>query len=96
MAPEPSAPASAADVALKSMTAHILGLANEAHGLLVRCGRAELAVRLDDEARRWRGTATLVVVAGEVKRGKSSLINALVDRPGLLPVGVTVPTSANP
>ncbi|MEB8341727.1 dynamin family protein [Streptomyces endophyticus] len=35
-----------------------------------------------------------VVVVGEQKRGKSSLINALVGRPGLLPVDVDVATAA--
>ena len=93
MAPEPPA-ATAADVALRSLTAHILDLANRAHHLLRQAGRDELAVRLDDEARRWRATATTVVVAGEVKRGKSSLLNALLDSPGLLPTGVTVVTAA--
>lgn len=35
-----------------------------------------------------------VVVVGEVKRGKSSLVNALLGRPGLSPVGVEVTTGA--
>jgi len=35
-----------------------------------------------------------VVVVGEVTRGKSSLINALLGRPGLSPVGVEVTTGA--
>ncbi|WP_238005254.1 dynamin family protein [Dactylosporangium sp. AC04546] len=60
---------------------------------------AELAAERDDEdaeqllsgvsgAER-SGPATVVVV-GEKKRGKSSLINALVERPGLLPVDADV------
>jgi uncharacterized membrane protein len=36
----------------------------------------------------------LVVVCGEFKRGKSSLLNSLVERPGLFPVDVMVATSA--
>ncbi|SNS68968.1 50S ribosome-binding GTPase [Geodermatophilus pulveris] len=36
---------------------------------------------------------TVVVVVGEVKQGKSSLVNALVGRPGTSPVDVTVTTS---
>jgi Dynamin family len=40
------------------------------------------------------GAATLVVV-GEKKRGKSSLINALVEHPGLLPVEVDVATGVH-
>lgn len=38
--------------------------------------------------------APSVVVVGEVTRGKSSLINALLGRPGLSPVGVEVTTGA--
>ncbi|MGO9035589.1 dynamin family protein, partial [Mycobacterium sp.] len=35
-----------------------------------------------------------VVVIGEVKRGKSSLVNALLGRPDASPVGVDIMTSA--
>lgn len=35
----------------------------------------------------------VVVVAGEFSRGKSSLLNALVGRPGLFPVGIDVTTA---
>src|SRR5215467_9724787 len=35
-----------------------------------------------------------VVVCGEFKRGKSSLLNALVERPGLFPVDVDLATCA--
>ncbi len=36
----------------------------------------------------------VVVVCGEFKRGKSSLLNALVERPGLFPVDAAIATSA--
>ncbi|MGO9725355.1 MAG: dynamin family protein [Streptosporangiaceae bacterium] len=36
----------------------------------------------------------VVVVCGEFKRGKSSLLNALVERPGLFPVDADIATSA--
>jgi signal recognition particle receptor subunit beta len=52
----------------------------------------ELAERLDGELRRRGEAATAVVVAGEAKRGKSSLINALLERP-VSPVDVDVATS---
>ena len=39
-------------------------------------------------------TPPAVVVVGEVKRGKSSLVNALIGRPGLSPVGVDVATNS--
>jgi Dynamin family len=55
-----------------------------------------------DAARRARAEATAVVahsarvvVVGEKKRGKSSLINALLGRPGLLPVDVDIATSVH-
>ncbi|MCX4671959.1 dynamin family protein [Streptomyces sp. NBC_01381] len=43
------------------------------------------------KARLEQGTCH-VVVAGEYKRGKSTLLNALVERPGLFPVDVDVAT----
>lgn len=55
--------------------------------------RPDLESRVTDELGRFKNTMTTVVVAGEVKRGKSSLINALVDAPGTLPVGVDVATN---
>jgi GTPase SAR1 family protein len=39
-------------------------------------------------------SAPTVVVVGEVKRGKSSLVNALLGHPGLSPVGVDVATNS--
>jgi hypothetical protein len=50
---------------------------------------AELA-----ESRRRQLTRPSVVVVGETKRGKSSLINALLGVPGLSPVDAAVATSA--
>ncbi|MEV5139796.1 dynamin family protein [Streptomyces syringium] len=43
-------------------------------------------------ARLERGTCH-VVVGGEFKHGKSTLLNALVERPGLFPVDVDVATN---
>ncbi len=39
-------------------------------------------------------SAPAIVVVGEVKRGKSSLVNALIGHPGLSPVGVDVTTNS--
>jgi Dynamin family len=47
-----------------------------------------------DELRRRGVTRPAVVVVGETKRGKSSLVNALVGVPDLSPVDVAVATSA--
>ncbi|MFI6761371.1 dynamin family protein [Micromonospora sp. NPDC050417] len=46
-----------------------------------------------DEVRRRELTRPAVVVVGETKRGKSSLVNALIGVPGLSPVDVAVATS---
>ena len=43
--------------------------------------------QLTEEAERWPEPEVTVLVAGETSRGKSSLVNALVGRPSLLPVG---------
>lgn len=52
----------------------------------------EIAVRLDDPPAQISESASVVVV-GEKKRGKSSLINALLRRPGLFPVDVDIATA---
>lgn len=52
----------------------------------------DIASALDDEQRA-EGPSTTVVIVGEKKRGKSSLVNALLRRPGLLPVDVDIATS---
>ncbi|SDS97838.1 Dynamin family protein [Streptomyces sp. TLI_053] len=64
-----------------------LGAAARARGL---AGTAE---RLDEAVRRLADGRIVVVVCGEFNRGKSSLVNALVRRPGLLPVDVLQTTS---
>lgn len=46
-----------------------------------------------DSARRRDLTRPAIVVVGETKRGKSSLVNALIGVPGLSPVDVAVATS---
>jgi formate dehydrogenase maturation protein FdhE len=74
----------------------VLGLVADALVFLERdvrdAGPAE-AIRAE-VARVSSGAATLVVV-GEKKRGKSSLINALIGCPGLLPVEVDVATGVH-
>ena len=60
---------------------------------LARAGRPDLLSGIDD---RWSVAATgpvRVVTVGETKRGKSTLVNTLVGRPLLSPVGVDVTTS---
>lgn len=73
----------------------VLGHANRVHGVLVAHGRDDAAARLAAEAEQWAAASTTVVVAGDIKRGKSSLVNALIDRPGLLPVDADVATAVH-
>ncbi|MBV8711980.1 MAG: dynamin family protein, partial [Solirubrobacterales bacterium] len=51
-----------------------------------------MAVFRDAELRLLEGDL-LVVVCGEFKRGKSTMINALLDEPELLPSDVDITTS---
>ncbi|MEJ2863155.1 dynamin family protein [Actinomycetospora flava] len=69
-----------------------LALVAQVRAAAVEDDETDAAEALDgDVARVARGTAAVVVV-GEKKRGKSSLINALIGRPGLLPVDADVAT----
>ena len=54
----------------------------------------QAADEIDTDRRRGTGPPVFVVV-GETKRGKSSLVNALVGVPGLSPVDASVATSAS-
>jgi ribosome biogenesis GTPase A len=56
--------------------------------------REDLVTRLRDEARRKDAAAVTVVVAGEAKRGKSSLVNALLGM-DLSPVDAAPATNAH-
>ena len=56
-------------------------------------GGDDLAALLDDLRTDARGDAVRVVVCGETKRGKSTLVNSLVGRPLLSPVGDDVTTA---
>ncbi|GLW35617.1 dynamin family protein [Actinoplanes regularis] len=75
-----------------TMVSAILAHANEVHELARRGGRTDLADALREDAGRWQDGLTTVVVAGAQKRGKSTMLNALVGRPGLLPVDADVAT----
>jgi hypothetical protein len=69
--------------------------ANEVFRLCEQASRVDLAERLRVEAGRYRQPATTVVVIGEEKRGKSSLINALLGEPAVLPVEADVATNCH-
>jgi Dynamin family len=74
------------------VVARVLRLANEVHGLARDAGRADLRAPLAGHAAHWTDAAATVVLAGAQKRGKSRLLNALVERPGLLPVDADIAT----
>ncbi len=70
-------------------------LANRIHDQLQGWGRPELAQRVTAEAAQWGDQRLVVVTCGDIKRGKSSLLNALLDRAELLPVDADVATSVH-
>ena len=67
-------------------------LAKEVYGVARRRGSHAVPARLQRAAAQTTGTARVVVV-GERKRGKSTLINALLGTPDLLPREVDVATN---
>ncbi len=81
------------------LTATIAAACGEAATLVGRLGddatRADTARLIRAELDRIHAGAATLVVAGEKKRGKSSLINALVGQADLLPVEVDVATSVH-
>jgi hypothetical protein len=70
----------------------VLRLANALHGLTREQNRPTLTSLIEEAAERWKDTSVRVVIAGDIKRGKSSVLNALIARPGLLPVDADVAT----
>lgn len=93
--PTPPSPTTSGTQPSRQTSQSALAHANRIHGLLVAAGDQGGADRLAAEAERWDATTTNVVVVGDIKRGKSSLVNALVDRPGLLPVDADVATAVH-
>ena len=79
---------SAPAAARKSLTDYVRNSA----GILRKYGETDAASLIESKFFATESTASVVVV-GEVKRGKSSLVNALVGRPGLLPSDVDESTS---
>src|SRR2546430_12783171 len=77
----------------RNLVARLDGIRAQVRAEAVRVGRPELAELLDDADPGESTTAVRIVVAGETKRGKSSLVNSLAGRPLLSPVGVDVTTA---
>lgn len=80
---------------LTSQTRKIEQLVNEVLKSANAENRSDLTARLTEEVKRWQNPDTTVVVAGEPKRGKSSLINALLAKDGLLPVDADIATNVH-
>ena len=68
------------------LTTQATALATKVHAAAIEVGREDLVKPLREELARSPTAPTTVVVCGETNRGKSALINALLDSPGLLPV----------
>jgi len=74
------------------LTDEVLALVADVRGAAIEDDEAGAAEALDADVARVQAGNAAVVVVGEKKRGKSSLINALIGRPGLLPVDADVAT----
>jgi hypothetical protein len=70
-----------------------LGLIEATHALAAERGAQAAADRLGAARTRLLDGRLQVVVCGEFKQGKSSLINALLGEPGLLPTDVDISTA---
>lgn len=77
------------------LMAKVRTLADRTAAVAEATGATDAATRLRAELARPNNPQTTVVVVGETKRGKSSLLNALLGRPGLVPVDADVATSAH-
>ncbi len=91
VAPEQVAGASEEDRALLAQTEQWV---QQAINVLVRDARHQIADELRGQLGRQPKIRPAVIVAGEDKRGKSSLVNALMRYPDLSPTGVEVVTAA--
>jgi GTPase SAR1 family protein len=77
------------------LAVQILRLANRVHASTLEWQRNDLADRVTAEADQWNKQQLVVVACGDIKRGKSSLLNAILDRSTLLPVDADVATSVH-
>ncbi len=77
------------------LATQVLRLANRVHASTREWQRGDLAERITGEADQWNEQNLVVVACGDIKRGKSSLLNAILDRSNLLPVDADVATSVH-
>jgi hypothetical protein len=76
-----------------ALSRHFNDLINGALAEFRAVDRTDLVAEVGAEASRPKTKHPVVLVAGETKRGKSSLVNALVRHPGLSPTGTDTATS---
>jgi GTPase SAR1 family protein len=86
-------PSEAQRSALATLAPDLKKVMREARQTLVSGGLGDVAERAWAQLTAEPGTPTIVVI-GEVKRGKSSLVNALLGHPDAAPVDVDIATSA--
>jgi len=72
----------------------VSGLLADGAGVAAKRGKKELRESLEAARGHLAGGVLYVLVCGEFKRGKSKLINALLEDPGLVPVDVDIATNA--
>jgi hypothetical protein len=77
------------------VTVDVAALLDEVAALSDRLGDTATAGRARSQAAAATGGEVRAVVVGEKKRGKSSLVNALLSAPDLLPVDVDIATSVH-
>jgi hypothetical protein len=86
--------AGAQDSALARLKQSALQVVQDSYAFTHDLNLADEKAALEALAARWSATDVTMVVAGEPNRGKSTLINAVLGRPGLMPVDHRVATSA--
>jgi len=91
----PAAPPTGKRPMRDPLAVQVLRLGNRIHGALKDWDRADLGGRITAEAEQWNQQNLVVVACGDIKRGKSSLLNAILDRSDLLPVDADVATSVH-
>ena len=71
----------------------IIELFQQVQALVTQSDRKDIAKTLQESAERFTEGKLIVVVAGEFKQGKSSLINALINEKDLFPVDIDITTN---
>jgi hypothetical protein len=79
---------------LRQLKDRVDGLLGRAAALADEFGNKPVAGQLGEARDRLRAEELYLVITGEAKRGKSEIVNALLDEPGLCPTGLNVTTAA--